>query len=193
MTSKTSADETFDYPELDKMDISEFQQTYKYFILSTARQLGMDDYQANVVLNDVLIAIYVKKSCHYDARQGKFSHYLSRTVRNMWRSMLRERKRYVDFSEEDLARFCDRSAIAEDTIASSRILDWIREGIRILRTEVRAQQVVDVYLMTLIGKERPMDIEKRLHLRPGYASVAKNRCRPRLAAILNRIKERMLD
>ena len=63
----------------------------------------------------------------------------------------------------------------------------MEEGIRILRKEVRSQLMVDAFAMMLLDEERPMDIARKLNVRPDYVSLAKNRCLPRLRAIVREI------
>ena len=189
MKKETRHDNAFDYPELDKISAQEFYDIYKNFMLSIAKAEGLDHGQADMVINDVLVIIYVKRRCHFDPTVSRFSNYLATIVRNACRSLKRREHRYVNCEEGDLARLSDNNRVVSIDNAEelADIRKMLEEGIRILRTEVRSQLMVDSFSMMLLKGERPKDIARMLNVRPDYVSLAMNHCKPRLRAILKRI------
>ena len=111
MKNETRHDYAFDYPELDKMSVEEFYDTYKNFMYGVAYNEGLDHYQADMAVNDVLVVIYMKKRCHFDPERSPFSNYLATMVRNASRSVRRKDRRYVCYEEPDMVRLCDDSGI----------------------------------------------------------------------------------
>ena len=84
--------------------------------------------------------------------------------------------------------FEENGALVQDKeLEAKEIRKCIDEGIQILRQEVRSQLMVDAFVMMVIDEERPKDIAQKLNVRPDYVSLAKNRCLPKLQAILRRI------
>lgn len=189
MKKETQFDDVFDFPELSRMSANTFYKTYKYFMHSIARNEGLDRGQADMAIDDVLITIFMKHACYFDPRKGLFSNYLATMVRNACRSLRRRDHRYVNVEEEDLLWVCEENGAVTGNSAyePGDIRRYVEEGIRILRKEVRSQLMVDVLVMQVIDGERPMDIARRLNVRPDYVSLAKNRCLPRLRAIVREI------
>ena len=189
MQNETRRNDAFDYPELDKMGEREFYETYKNFMYSVAKDERLGQGDADMAINDVLITIFVKHACHFDAKKNRFSNYLATMVRNACRSLKRREQRYVNYEEEELTLVCeDNGAVTYDKATEAKeIRQWIDEGIRRLRKEVRSQLMVDAFVMTFINEERPKDIAKELNVSPDYVSLAKNRCLPRFRAIVREI------
>jgi len=186
MSNKSHYDDAFDYPELSTMSDRDFYRTYKNFMHSIAKQEGLDDGQAALAVDDVLITIFMKHACHFNPRKNRFSNYLATMVRNACRSLKRKERRYVGTDEEALARLCEKrgSFVCRSAYAPGEIMGLVQEGINILRKEVRSQLMVDAFVMQLIDEERPKDIALMLNVRPDYVSLAKNHCLPRLRAIV---------
>ena len=95
----------------------------------------------------------------------------------------------MNFEEEELTRLSEENGAVtpENAYDADELRKWIREGIRILRKETRSKLMVDAFVMMVIDEERPKDIAKKLNVRPDYISLAKNRCLPRLRAIIREI------
>jgi len=192
MNKETRYEQDFDYPELNKMGAEEFYRTYKAFMFSIAKNEGLDQGQAEMIINDVMITIYMKNACHFDPRKNRFSNYLATMVRNACRSLRRRERRYVAVEDEALVCLCeDNGAVTRDFSSDAEeIRKCINEGIRLLRKEVRSQLMVDAFVMTVLEEERPMDVAKKLNVRPDYVSLAKNRCLPRLRTIVSDLLSR---
>ncbi len=189
MKKETRHDEAFDYPNLSTMSAHDFYKTYMDFMYSIALKKCSDHGMADMAINDVMLTIYVKHGCHFNPQQGRFSNYLATMVRNACKSLMRKNSKYVNIEEEALVRLCDENHASAGLMPceAKEIRQWVDEGIRRLRKEIRSQLMVDAFVMALIDEERPMDIAKKLNVRPAYVSLAKNRCLPRLRAILMRI------
>ena len=189
MKKETQFDDAFDFPELSEMSANAFYKTYKYFMHSIARSEGLDHGQADMAIDDVLITIFMKHACYFDPKKSRFSNYLATMVRNACRSLRRRDHRYVNVEEEDLVRVCEENGAVTGNCAyePGEIRGYVEEGIRILRKEVRSQLMVDAFVMQVIDGGRPKDIARKLNVRPDYVSLAKNRCLPRLRAIVSEI------
>jgi len=192
MNKETCYEKSFDYPELDKMGAEEFYRTYKSFMFSVAQNEKLDHGQAAMAIDDVMITIFMKNACHFDPRENRFSNYLATMVRNACRSLKRRERRYVAVEDDTLVRLCeDDGAVTRDISSNAReIRKCIDEGIRLLRKETRSQLMVDAFVMAVLEDERPMDVAKKLNVRPDYVSLAKNRCLPRLRAIVSDLLSR---
>lgn len=190
MKKETSHDEAFDYPNLNTMSARDFYKTYTGFMYSVALKKCSDHGLADMAVNDVMMTIYVKHGCHFNPQKGRFSNYLATMVRNACRTLMRKDSKYVNIEEEALVHLCDENHATAGLASceANEIRQWVDEGIRRLRKEIRSQLMVDAFVMALINEERPMDIAKKLNVRPAYVSLAKNRCLPRLRAILMKIK-----
>lgn len=189
MKKETQFDDAFDFPELSRMSAKVFYSTYRNFMHSIARSEGLDHGQADMAIDDVLITIFMKHACYFDPKKSRFSNYLATMVRNACRSLRRRDHRYVNVEEEGLVRACEENGAVTGNCAyePGEIRGYVEEGIRILRKEVRSQLMVDAFAMMLLDEERPMDIARKLNVRPDYVSLAKNRCLPRLRAIVREI------
>ena len=192
MTNETRHKEAFDYPELDKISAKDFYNTYRSFMFSIAHKEHLDYYQADMAIDDVMLTIYVKHACHFNPQKGRFSNYLATMVRNASRSLKRREHRYMYFEESDLVRMGEeKGAVANDKPQEAEdIRKCIDEGIQMLRKEVRSQLMVDAFVMTVIDQERPIDVARKLDVRPDYVSLAKNRYLPRFRAIIKAIMEK---
>ena len=192
MDKETRYEQDFDYPELNKMGAEEFYRTYKAFMFSIARNEGLDHGQADLVINDIMITIFMKKACYFDPRKNRFSNYLATMVRNGCRSLRRRERRYIAVEDDDLVRLCEENgAVARDVSCDAgEIRACVEEGIRLLRKEVHSQLMVDAFVMSVLEEERPMDVAKKLNVRPDYVSLAKNRCLPRLRIIVSKLLSR---
>lgn len=189
MKKDTRHDDAFDYPELDKMSAEDFYRIYRNFMYSIAKSERVDYGTADLAINDVMITIFMKHACHFDPQKSRFSNYLATMVRNACRNQKRREHRYVNFEAEELTRLSEENGAVtpENAYDADELRKWIREGIRILRKETRSKLMVDAFVMMVIDEERPKDIAKKLNVRPDYISLAKNRCLPRLRAIIREI------
>ena len=189
MKKETNCNAAFEYPELDKMSDREFYETYRSFMYSIVKSEGLDHYQGDIAINDVLITIFMKHRCYFDPKKSRFSNYLATMVRNACRSLKRKERRYVNAEEDELVRLSESNGAVTSARnhASNEIRLWIDEAIKILRKEMRSQLIVDAFVMTVIEEERPLHVAQKLNVRPAYVSLAKNRCRPRFQTILRRI------
>ncbi len=191
MNKETRNDFDFNNPNLDGMSTREFFDIYKKLMFSVAIKEGLDKGDADMAVDDVMLTIFVKKACNFDPKKSHFSTYLTTMVRNACRSLKRREHRYMYFEEEDMIQiFEENGALVQDKeLEAKEIRKCIDEGIQILRQEVRSQLMVDAFVMMVIDEERPKDIAQKLNVRPDYVSLAKNRCLPKLRAILRRIME----
>ena len=188
MKNETRHDYAFDYPELDKMSEQEFYDTYKNFMFAVAINEGLDHYQADMAIDDVLVVIFVKRRCHFDPEKSPFSNYLATMVRNACRSVRRMDHRYVSYEEKDMVLICEENgAVVKDRHERGEIRKLVEEAIEILRKEGRSKKAVDAVAMMLLDEEGPTEIAQKLNVRPDYVSVAMNHYRPRLQAILRRL------
>ena len=192
MKKDTRHDDAFDYPELAKMSAEDFYRTYKNFMYSIAKHERLDYGKIDLAIDDVMITIFMKHACHFDPKKSRFSNYLATMVRNACRNVKRREHRYVNYEEEELTRLCEENGAvtSESAYDTDEQRKWIHEGIRLLRKEMRSKLMVDAFVMMVIGEERPKDIAKKLHVRPDYVSLAKNRCLPRLRAIIGKIMKK---
>jgi len=192
MHKETCFDDAFDYPELDKLEAEEFYRIYKAYMFAIARAEVVDQGQAQMAIDNVLITIFMKRKCNFDPKKSRFRYYLASMVRNACRSLKRRERRYFACEDEELVRLCeDNGAVVhEKSYDAGEIRKCIDEAIRLLRKEVRSQLMVDAFEMMVIKEERPMDIAKKLNVRPDYVSLAKNRCLPRLRAIVEDLLSR---
>ena len=192
MDKETRYEKAFDYPELDKMEAEEFYRIYKTFMFSIAHAEGLDHGQAEMAIDDVMITIYMKNACYFDPRKNRFSNYLATMVRNACRSLKRRERRYVAVEDDALVRLCeDNGAISRDfPCDAGEVRTCIDEGICLLRKEVRSQLMVDAFVMAVLEEERPMDVARKLNVRPDYVSLAKNRCLPLLRTIVSNLLSR---
>lgn len=190
MTQKTNQNNDFDidYPNLSKMSPEEFYRTYHSFMLGEASKEKIDHHQIDLVVDDVMLKIFVTRKFHFDPKKSPFRPYLATVVRNACRSLKRRERRYYCLDEDELVALCEiNGASARDKALEAReIRQWIDQGIEILRQEVRSKLMVDVFVMALIGNERPKDVARKMNVSPDYVSLAKNRCLPRLREILKR-------
>jgi len=191
MAKKTFQNNAFDYPNLSKMSPDEFYSTYKNFMLAVARQEKIDHYQADLAIDDVMLKIFVKHNFHFDPKKSPFSNYLATAVRNACRSLKRRDRKYNCFEEDTLVNLCEsQGAVTRDKeLEAKEIRQWIDKGIGILRQKVRSQQMVDVLVMAVMEDERPLDVARKMNVRADYVSLVKNRCLPRLQAILESIAD----
>ena len=189
MKNERRHDDAFDYPELGRMSDREFYSTYRNFMYSIARAEGVDCGMADMAIDDVMITIFMKHACYFDPKKSRFSNYLATMVRNACRRLRRRERRYVTYEVEELVRICEDYRVVKhrSDCEADEIRKWIDEGIRILRREVRSQQMVDAFLMMVIEEKRPREVAKTLNVRPDYVSLAKTRCLPRFRAILREI------
>ena len=186
--------QSFDYPDLNNMGSEEFYKTYIGFMYYITHEEGLDRYMADLVIDDVMIIIFMKRRCYYNPKKGKFRNYLATMVRNASRSVKRRERRYISYHAEEMETICDARDNDLLTMASSfedvDIHKLIAEGIKILRTQVRSQLMVDVFVMMVIDHERPVDIAKKMNVSADYVSLAKKRCLPRLGTILRELMKK---
>ena len=182
----------FDYPELDKMSADEFYKTYGSLMFSVGLKECTDHGQVEMVIDDVMATIFMKRKCYYDPATGKFGNYLATMVRNACRSLRRKEHRYVDYEESDMVLISEENgAVTRDkTHNVDDIRRWMSEGIKKLRKEVRSQLMVDAFVMSFIDGERPKDVAVALNVRPDYVSLAKNHCLPRLRSIIGEMMDK---
>ena len=180
----------FEFPQLNIITAEDFQKTYRPFMFAIAKSQGLDKLDADEAIENLMIKIFVDKKCGYDPKRGPFRNYLATMVRNECRSLCRKTKYFTYYEEQDLERLCDESGMScQPQYSSKEFAIMVEEGIRQLRKEVHSQLQVESFIMTVIHEERPMDVAKKLNVRPDYVSLAKNRCLPRFRTILRNIME----
>lgn len=191
MKKDTHHDINFDYPELDSMDDNEFYRIYKVNMYSVAWNENMDKGEADLAISNVMQTIFMKHACHYNPAKGRFTNYLATMVRNACRSLRRGERRYVNCDEDELVRVCEENGATTrvSEYLPGEISQFIDEAIRILRKEVHSQLMVDAFVMMVLEGERPIEVARKLNVRPDYVSLAKNRCLPRLRAILRKLMD----
>ena len=129
MKKETNFDAAFEYPELGKMSVREFFATYKNFMYSIVKSEGLDAYQADMAINDVLITIFMKHRCCFDPNRNRFSNYLATMVRNACRSIRRKERRYVYVEDDELVRICEENGSITRSNAhdSGEIRHWMKK------------------------------------------------------------------
>ena len=188
MTNQTIFNSEF--PQLATISADDFYKTYLKYMFSVARSETINHYDADDVVSNVMCKIFVEKKCTYNPERGPFLPYLATMVRNEARSFYRKERRYQCFDEQNMERLCDDSGMTCQIKACSKeVAAWVEEGIHQLRKEVRSQLQVEAFIMMVIHEERPMDVAKKLNVRPDYVSLAKKRCLPRFRSILLKIDQ----
>ena len=181
----------FDFPNLNTMTAEDFYKTYRPFMFAIAQSQGFDKLDTDEIINDLMIKIFMEKKCGYNPECGSFRNYLVAMVRNECRSRRRKGKNVIYYEEQDLERLSDENDMScQPRYISKEFISMIEEAIRQLRKEVRSQLQIDAFVMTVIHEERPMDVAKKINVRPDYVSLAKTRYLPRFRAILRAIIER---
>ena len=180
----------FDYPNLNTMTADIFYKTYRSFMFAIAKSQGFCQLDANEVINEIMIKIFVDQKCGYKPERGPFRNYLAAMVRNECRSRRRKEKHFTYYEEKDMEKLCDDNEMFSPVSGYSReTIEWIEEGIKQLRKEVRSQIQVDTFVMMVIGKMSPTEVAEKLNVRPDYVSLAKIRCLPHFKAILRKINQ----
>ena len=179
-----------DFPQLHTMTSEDFYKTYRPFMFSIAKSQRLGNLDAEEIINNLLIKIFMDKKCGYDPERGPFRNYLATMVRNECRSFHRKEKRFNYLEEKDLERLCDENGMFTQMSGYSRgTVEWIEEGVRRLRKEVRSQVQVNAFVMMIIGRMSPTEVAEELNVRPDYVSLAKIRCLPRFRSILLKIDQ----
>ena len=179
----------FDYPNLNTMTADVFYKTYRPFMFSIAKSHGFCQLDAEAIISNLMIKIFVDKKCGYNPKRGPFRYYLAAMTRNECRSFRLKEKRFNYLEEKDIEKLCDDNEMFTPMSGYSRgTIEWIEEGVRRLRKEVRSQIQVDAFIMMVIGRMSPTEVSEELNVRPDYVSVAKIRLHPRFKAILREIE-----
>ena len=86
----------FDYPQLNRMNVQDFYNTYRGYVYSIVRCEGLDHSYDNEVMDNILIRIFMKGGIRYTPEKGRFSNYLHSMARNCCRTIKRGFRHYVN-------------------------------------------------------------------------------------------------